>query len=314
LPAGDYFFEMERGPEYHIRTGRFTIQPRSQDHQLIEMVRFADLAKEGWYSGDLHVARSARDMPLLMEAEDLYLAPVITWTGTVDRQSEQSSPADVPRPQGQLRLYHLLAGKEEGPGGRLLLFGLRQPPPPVQVRQPYPSGVELARLARQQPDSQLVAGHPFSWDLPVWAAGGYLDSVAVLCDQLRRQGDRDADEVGGKTRDVRKYPSEEGVGRWAQDIYYHLLNCGLRIPPSAGSGSGDGPNPLGYNRVYVFCGQEFSYDSWWRNLREGKVFVTNGPLLRPRVNGQLPGHVFHAQAGQEGHARHRAFAGNPRKD
>jgi hypothetical protein len=33
-------------------------------------------------------------------------------------------------------------------------------------------------------------------------------------------------------------------------------------------------------------------------LREGKVLVTNGPLVRPRVNGQLPGHVFTAGEGQ----------------
>ena len=28
-------------------------------------------------------------------------------------------------------------------------------------------------------------------------------------------------------------------------IYYHLLNCGLRVPPSAGSASGVLPNPVG---------------------------------------------------------------------
>jgi len=29
-------------------------------------------------------------------------------------------------------------------------------------------------------------------------------------------------------------------------------------------------------------------------LREGKCFITNGPLLRTKANGQLPGHVFKA--------------------
>ena len=42
-----------------------------------------------------------------------------------------------------------------------------------------------------------------------------------------------------------------GVGYWVQEIYYHLLNCGLRVAPSAGSASGVLPNPVGYNRVYV---------------------------------------------------------------
>jgi hypothetical protein len=72
----------------------------------------------------------------------------------------------------------------------------------------------------------------------------------------------------------------------------------LRIPPSAGSASGVLPNPLGYNRVYVHLDGPFSYDAWWQGLRAGRCFVTNGPLLRVRANGALPGHVFAASAGQ----------------
>jgi hypothetical protein len=57
-------------------------------------------------------------------------------------------------------------------------------------------------------------------------------------------------------------------------------------------------NPIGYNRVYVHCGDTLTYDAWWEGLREGRVVVTNGPLLRPRVNGQLPGHVFEGRPGE----------------
>jgi hypothetical protein len=66
----------------------------------------------------------------------------------------------------------------------------------------------------------------------------------------------------------------------------------LRIPPSAGSASGVLNNPLGYNRMYVHLEEELSYPKWWDALRAGRVFVTNGPLLRVRANGQVPGHVF----------------------
>jgi hypothetical protein len=58
------------------------------------------------------------------------------------------------------------------------------------------------------------------------------------------------------------------------------------------------PNPVGYNRVYVHCGEELTWDKWWEGLRAGRVVVTNGPLLMPQVNGELPGHVFRADAGQ----------------
>jgi hypothetical protein len=45
--------------------------------------------------------------------------------------------------------------------------------------------------------------------------------------------------------------------------------------------------------------EPFSYDRWFENLRAGQLVVTNGPLIRPNVEGELPGHVFQADAGQE---------------
>jgi hypothetical protein len=52
------------------------------------------------------------------------------------------------------------------------------------------------------------------------------------------------------------------------------------------------PNPVGYNRVYVLVDGELSWDKWWAGLRAGRCFVSNGPLLRARANGEWPGHVF----------------------
>jgi hypothetical protein len=51
-------------------------------------------------------------------------------------------------------------------------------------------------------------------------------------------------------------------------------------------------NPLGYNRAYVHVDGALTYDRWWQALKSGRVFVTNGPLLRVQANGQFPGHVF----------------------
>jgi hypothetical protein len=106
-------------------------------------------------------------------------------------------------------------------------------------------------------------------------------------------------EAWGKPRLAERLPPPLGNGFWSQEIYYHLLNCGVRLPPSAGSASGVLPNPVGYNRVYVHLGPELKYDAWWEGLRAGRSFVTNGPLLRVRANGQLHGHVFTASSGKE---------------
>ena len=37
------------------------------------------MAADGWWSGDLDVRRPVRDIELLMEADDLHVAEVITW-------------------------------------------------------------------------------------------------------------------------------------------------------------------------------------------------------------------------------------------
>lgn len=91
--------------------------------------------------------------------------------------------------------------------------------------------------------------------------------------------------------------NSEAVGLWTHTVYYHVLNCGLRIPPTASSASGVARNPLGYNRVYVFVENNFSYEAWWDGLRAGRVMVTNGPLIQPFVAGGnlcgISGRRFH---------------------
>jgi hypothetical protein len=107
------------------------------------------------------------------------------------------------------------------------------------------------------------------------------------------------DEAGGKPRDRKRLPDPLGNGQWSQEIYYQVLNCGFRIPPSAGSGSGEAPNPVGYNRMYVWVDKErFNYETWWEGFKLGRVVVTNGPLLRPIANGRQPGHVFLVPEGE----------------
>jgi len=63
------------------------------------------------------------------------------------------------------------------------------------------------------------------------------------------------------------------------------LNAGFRIPPSAGSANGVLRSPLGYNRSYVNLGRRFSYEGWLAGQKEGRNFVTNGPLLFLTVRG-----------------------------
>src|SRR5262249_51108378 len=79
LAPGAYFFEAGRGPEYLVRTGGASIAEGKTLELTNRLQRMVDLSKEGWWSGELHVHRPLADIELLMRAEDLHIAPVITW-------------------------------------------------------------------------------------------------------------------------------------------------------------------------------------------------------------------------------------------
>jgi hypothetical protein len=297
LPVGQYFFELERGLEYVERTGHFTINRFADDSKEVDMLRFVDMSSHGWWSGDLHVRRPAREIELLMKAEDLHVVPLITWWSDEDPWQGKSPPeGPLVRFDGD-RYYDLMAGGHARAGGTLLFFHLPSPLPLGGASEEYPPPMVYVERAREDREAWIDLTRPFWWDLPVLVAHHQVDSIQIAHSHIGRE-EVVQREAGGKPRDRALYPGVRGMPRWSQAIYFDLLNCGLRIPPTAGSGSGVTPNPVGYNRVYVHCDGELDYEKWWDNLRAGQVVITNGPLLRPTVRGQLPGHVFFAEKGQ----------------
>jgi hypothetical protein len=255
LRAGQYTFDLESGPEYRTQEGHFQLERHADDVERIEMSPFASLAKEGWYGGDLDVERRAADLPLAMKAETLAYAA---------NRAEKSGNIAV-----------------DG----LLICGLKEP-----LNVEGKTSLEVLRAAKQA-GAHVVARTPFEWDLPLWLASRELDAISIIHGHALRTSVVD-NEGDGRPRDKKLFPGPKGNGRWSEAIYFHALNCGLRIPPAAGSGTGENENPLGINRVYANCGDEFSVERWWEALDAGDVFVTNGPLLRPVVEGQPPGYVF----------------------
>ncbi|MCS7306843.1 MAG: hypothetical protein NZ602_17260 [Thermoguttaceae bacterium] len=348
LPLGTYEFEIERGPEYAVRSGYFTIQRDSNDTKQVELPRFVDMASEGWYAGDLLVGRPAKEMDLLMEAEDMFLAVRVASPG-----QKEASPAQPPASGGASgRRLHRPGLLVQQNGGAYLLVPLEGdfseifPQKPLEKALPQeksPSkssggkeggfGGQTAALSETQllhlvqakatsrtANSQEVgvpfqlskassqAGQqkqwwmdvvwPYCWDLPLWLALGKVDSVQVLHSHFRRN-EWVAEEKEGRPRDKAQFPGRWGHGLWGQYIYFQILECGFRLPPSAGSGTGLWPNPLGYNRVYVHLEGPPSWQAWWENFRQGRVLITNGPLLRPSVQGKPPGYEFTAPEGQK---------------
>src|SRR5262249_1537156 len=161
-----------------------------------------------------------------------------------------------------------------------LYFGLRAPlslPAPIRdekgeithragdERDEIPPTSQLALLARGQPGVHIDIEKPFWWDLPTWVGNGIGDTIEIAHNHMTRavlhnQG------AWGRPRPSR-YVGLFGNALWTQDLYYRLLDAGVRIPPSAGSASGLLTNPLGYNRVYVHLDGPFDEHEWWAGLR-----------------------------------------------
>src|SRR5262249_43161049 len=120
LPPGMYTFELECGPEYKWRDGYFQIEKDAKDSKTVEMNRFVEMKKEGWWSGDLHIHRLPAEIEPHLKAEDLHVGPVITWWN--NRKTWQGeAPKEQPFVRCDTdRFYQLMGGEDEREGGALL--------------------------------------------------------------------------------------------------------------------------------------------------------------------------------------------------
>lgn len=298
LAPGRYVYEIERGPEWQRVVGLLDLVA-GRDHTLhVRLERLTDLTRHGWYSGDLHVHRPVQEIQLLMRAEDLHVAPVITWWNKTNPWEGRERPKQLLHRFDQNRFYHVMAGEDERGGGALLYFDLDEPLAITKAAREFPPAQQFADDARRRSKQVWIdIEKPFWWDVPYWLASGQMNSIGLANNHMCRST-MYANEAWGRARDEKQFPPPLGNGQWTQEIYYHLLNCGLRLPPSAGSASGVLPNPVGYNRVYVHLDRPLEYEGWWAGLKAGRSFVTNGPLLLGKANDQFPGHVFHGEPGE----------------
>lgn len=299
LPSGEYTYAIERGPEYDRCSGSFEVRAGSTVGVHATLNRIADLASKGWWSGDLHVHRPVKDMQLLMQAEDLHVAPTLTWWNKSNTWGGSEVPEEPVFRFDDNRFCDILGGEDERSGGAFMYFRMGTPVDITGAEPEYPCPLYFLEQAMQQSGAWIDIEKPFWWDVPVALAHGYGDSIGLLNNHCWRSEMLD-NEAWGRPRDKEKFPSPHGNGLWSQHIYYHILNSGIRIAPSAGSASGVLSNPVGYNRVYVYTGgEELDHDLWWENLRKGVCFVTNGPLIMADVAGHKPGHVFQAAEDEE---------------
>ncbi|MGN6494979.1 MAG: CehA/McbA family metallohydrolase [Agriterribacter sp.] len=296
IPYGEYEYEADRGPAFELLKGHFVVNKKvvRLEWRLSEIV---DAAKKNWWAGETHIHRKPEQVELLMKASDLYVGEVIT-SWNEHYPPENINKQYTPKQFDDNRFVETTASEDERGGGALLFFNLPAPFNFTGQQSEYPPLAQsVERVSKTNNHAWIDIEKPFWPDVPVLLATEKINSMGIANNHMLKSGIFDT-EAWGKKRDPEKYPSPLGNAYWAQDIYYHILNAGIRMSPSAGSASGVLWNPVGYNRLYAYVKNKLTYDSWWKAVKQGNCFVSNGPLLFCAANKQLPGHIFKIVSGK----------------
>jgi hypothetical protein len=310
LPPRVYTLRVERGPEYRAVLREIEIHSGEAREEKIELARWIDMHSRGWYSGDLHNHRDWQEMPQLLLAEDLNLAPTLTewvWEDAhISRAPATSAKEPAIRYVDEIHAYSVadteIERLREGPGA-VDLLALTAPVSFRGYRLFPPSSVftEAAHRAGGYVDAEKI-----TWrDVVALVALGHVDFAGIVNNHFNRHGvETETGPWGMIPKEKPEYETPAGMPLWTMGVYYRFLNCGFKLPVSAGSASGVKPSPLGFNRVYVHLAGKFSYGEWFRALKAGRSFGTNGPMLFLTVNGQEPGGTITIPAGAGKAAKH----------
>jgi hypothetical protein len=295
VPAGEYTVVVERGTEFERFEDKISVSDEKPAELKVQVAPWIRMNTLGWWSGDFHIHRPREDAPSLALAEDLNLSVVFTMWNKRDLWEEQKWPAKQDVEVDPQHIVTVLNAEDERGGGAWMFHGLREKLKLGVDGRWYPPGLQFIRQAIAQRyfprgfpwfDSEK----PFWWEVPVVMALSPPDSLGLLHNHFNQYGMND-NEAWGRPRDMEKYEGPEGFAEASMQLYYRYLNLGFRTPPSAGSASGVLPNPAGYNRVYVKLDEPFSVKAFYDALRDGRSFVTNGPMLfvesEPQPNGRI---------------------------
>lgn len=284
LPPGTYHLTIERGKEYIPVEENLSITDQALERR-IRLQRWIKMTDRGWFSGDMHLHRGLADLDTLMQSEDLAAAvPITRWLGNTTLQEDPDLARFLRMPAPKARVFTVLNEELEPHGSALLASFPGQEGTPLE----YPLGRFGAKVKQAGgiSDSEKAT----SLELPAIAAVGGVETIGLANNHLWRSGSFTGPWGAWPSRMMRTYPDTcTGYVQAGFDMYAALLNSGFEFKLSAGSASGVHPVPPGWSRIYVRTRGPLTAASWLEGVRQGRSFVTTGPMLLLRVNGVEPG-------------------------
>ncbi len=289
LPAGVHQLRAYRGPEYRPSRSEIRIEQGKTTTITVELERWEDFADHGLYSGENHIHanygygewyNTPQSMLDQCEGEDLnvcnFMVANSDTDGVFDREFFRGRPDVLAGPNTVLYWNQEFRSTS---WGHMTLVNLRQVVEPIftgfkDTTNPWdtPTNSDIAdrthwqqglvnytHVAQNAADPYL--GAYTGKGLPIDVALGKIDTVDIN------------NSYAGSV-----------------PLWYRLLNCGFRLPASAGTDcflNRVRSRLPGSDRAYVRIDGDFSYSAWIEGLRAGRSFVTNGPIVEITVDGRL---------------------------
>ena len=259
LPVGDVRIQATKGFEYVPLDTTLTLTAGKMSMRFA-IERIADLRTAGWHSGDTCAYFLSPHAALLeAEAEDLAVVDLLVREQEIDGRPGLSNMAAFSGQTPALaRPGHMVVvgTRNQGPAGALLLLNSHRVVYPLSFR----------------------AGDP--WTYADWSEQSRHKGGIVIGDDWLR----DADYGPDSNLDAIRYLPDRPLQPWLD-----ILSPECRLPLVAGSGKTSNAERLGSWRTYARVDGPLDYRSWTAALREGRTFVTRGPLLTLRVGDCDPG-------------------------
>lgn len=293
VPTGTYRLKGYRGPEHQVASQAISVEAGKRHEVTVEMKRWTHMAKSGWYSGETHIHanygygswfNTPETMRQQCVGEDLNVCNFMVANSDADivydRPFFRGGPDPLSSPD-----YILYWNQEfrSTVWGHMTLLNLRQVVEPVftgfaGTTNPWdsPSNSDIADRTHWQKGlvNYTHVSQAEDWSKTPYAAKAIPIDVAL--------GKIDTLDINNS---------------WAAcvPLWYRLLNCGFRIPATAGTDvflNRIGSNLPGGDRVYVHVPGPLSYEGWIDGLKAGRSFVTSGPMLEFKANGEESGAVL----------------------
>lgn len=275
VPAGRYQLVVGRGPEFRIHTQEVEIATHGHTRVEVALQRWIDMPKQGWYSGDahIHIERTRNANPAihsLLSAEDIHVANLLQMGNLARYYFPQYAFGEDGH---YLRDNHALVSGQESP------------------RTGHRGHTISLNISRYHDPVDFFLYHDTA--MAVQADGGLFGYAHAIIDAFHVSRGLALDVPMGLVDflEVLQFSMID------TEFLYDFWNLGFRLAPIAGS---DFPyiNLPGTERSYVRIDGPFSPQAWFEGLRQGRTFVTNGPILSLEVADGTIGDTVAAEKGE----------------